>query len=453
MPGLYIYTPEQYLAENEIAYYMKRLLKAKVEAVPWITTDLKHKQPDAVVNACTKSVSILTGRPGTGKTTTARMIVKSLVKAGLRGLVIAPTGKAAKRADEVVNKGISFVDKITCSTAHTGLEYDGRLGGFAYNRTRKLPFDFVLMDEFSMGGAVIQRDVLEAIQPGKTRLIYCGDPYQLPSVDPGNVAHDMIASGVIPMVELDVVLRTGANSGITYNANRILLGQELGKTDPTTGEDFKDFFFVPKRTELETRDVLIKWICQDLPAKRKFDSLADIQLMCPGKNGVVGTKNMNSVLRSELNRTVGRELYGFKVGDKVLNKRNNKKLNIVNGDIGYVKQVVQGQSGSHIEIDFGGTSGPHQNGLTPMRGEEMDKVVLAYATTVHSSQGSEFPVAILPTHRCHTMLLTRNLIYTGLTRGQQLGMFVGEPDALLCGIKNTSSIDRYTRLCELLRAA
>lgn len=446
-----IYRPDMFLAENELAFFMGKLLNSRVEHIPWKTDGLLHKQPEAVINACTKSVSILTGPPGTGKTTTLQQIVKSFDAAGLSGIVCCPTGKAAKRADEVINVGRNFVNRIQCSTTHSALEYDGMSMSFGYNRSNRFRWDYVLMDEFSMQECMIMRDFIEAINPGKTRVVFCGDQYQLPSVGPGNVARDMIESNVIPAIELDVVLRTGPNSGITYNANRILRGQDICKSNLDTGDVFSDFFMVP-RDEQSTQKSILQWVCEDIPKKRGLDPLRDIQVMAPGKNGLVGTKLMNELLRAALVPDKTKEtLLGFKVGDKVMNIKNKKRMNIVNGDVGFVNDVVRSESGSHITVDFGGMAGPNQNGITDLNVEDAGDIRLAFCTTIHKLQGSETPVAIIPVHTCHTMLLTRNLVYTGITRAKLLGMFVGDGTALKGAIKNTSSTQRRTRLKELLR--
>lgn len=451
---LILYPPNLYLAERELAFFLTKILAAKVPAIEPLTTGLKHKQPVAVVNSCTQSLSILTGPPGTGKTTTLKMIVESFLKVGLKILIVSPTGKAAKRANEVVNSGRSFVSSIPCRTVHSALEYDAQSGGFVYNRFHYLPFDVVIMDEFSMADVELMRDFLEAIRPGKTRVVLCGDQYQLPSVGPGNVSRDLISIRQIPQVELDVVLRTGENSGITYNANRILRGQDISKQD-NEGTLFTDFFFVGRESEEETVKSIIKWVKEDLPGKRGFNSIRDIQVMTPGKNGIVGRKNLNKVLRDALNppqiNAAGKAVGGFRVGDKVINTKNDKKLYLVNGDMGFVKEVVNGQGGTHLTIDFGPNTGPDLTGMVSFKGDMLERIQFAFAQTVHKSQGSEFPVEILPIHACHTRLLTRNLVYTGLTRGKQLGMLVGSLQVFGKAVRNTVSQRRQTGLVEAIR--
>ena len=455
MLDFHIYTPEMYVAENELAFLLARLVSTKCEKIDPVTDGLLHKQPDAVVNACSNRISILTGPPGTGKTTTTKRIVDSFNKAGLRGCVVAPSGKAAKRADTVINEGKNFVNKLQSSTTHSCLEYDGQSQSFNFNRKNKLKYDYIIMDEFPMQELTIMRDFVEAVSHSDSRIVFSGDPYQLPSVGPGSVGRDMISSFVIPSVELDVVLRTGVNSGITYNANRILRGLEISKTDPESGENFKDFMQVPRTIEKAQADI-IKWITEDIPSKRGFDPLKDIQLLCPGKNSEIGTKVMNLKLRDVLNNSSGNSkgtLAGFRVGDKVINKRNNKRLNIVNGDVGFVKDIVKGQSGTHAVIDFGGTSGPRNDGLAEMNSEVATEVLrLAYALTVHAFQGSESPVCIMPTFSCHTILMTRNLIYTGLTRAKDLGMLVGDYSVLKKAINNTRPDTRKSRLSQRIRS-
>jgi exodeoxyribonuclease V alpha subunit len=447
-----LYTLPLFLAEKEAAYFFVKLLKAKVEKINPEIESLKYKQPLAVENACNESVSIITGPPGTGKTTTLRKVIDSFIKAGLTGRVFSPTGKAAKRADEVINSGRSFVDAVKCSTVHAGLQWEGASQSFAFNRLNRLKDDYIVLDEFPMQDAENFRDLVEAIKPGKTRLVLCGDPYQLPSVGPGNVARDLLSTGKIPTVALDVILRTGENSGITYNANRIFNGLDVCKTDPVSGKDFKDFFFVARKNEDATCKSIIQYITEDLPQKRNFNPLQDIQLMCPGKISFCGTKNMNRALREVLVPTKTTQVGGFQIGDKLIHLRNDRARNLVNGDVGFVEDVIKGERGGHLVINFGPRTGPNQDGIAEFRGEQLQKLQLAFALTVHKSQGSEFPVAILPIHTCHTILLTRNLVYTGLTRGKQLGLFVGDIEALRRAIWNNRSEQRMTGLPEYITA-
>ena len=447
-----LYSPEMFVAENELAFLLARLCHSKVDPIEAKVDGLKHKQPEAVVNACTNRVSILTGPPGTGKTTTLKRIVDSYQSAGLLGAVVGPTGKASKRADEVINEGRGFVHKLKCSTTHSALEYDFNADKFRFNRKNLLKYDYIIMDEFPMQELMTMRDLMEAINHKTTRVVFSGDQYQLPSVGPGNVGRDMIGSRVIPAVELDVVLRTGPSSGITYNANRILRGLSIEKTDPTSMELFTDFFFVEK-TDDSAAAAIIKWISQDIPSKRGLDPLKDIQLLCPGKNGSTGTKVMNDKLRDVLNpaKPHQKTVAGFRVNDKVINNTNNKRLNIVNGDVGFIRDIIKCETGSHLLIDFGGTSGPDNDGTVKIGGESLQALKLAYSLTVHKSQGSEFPVSIMPIFKTHIRLLTRNLVYTGLTRARQLGLLTGDINALKMAIKNTQPDKRVTRLSERIR--
>lgn len=448
--SLNIYRPDYFVAEREVAFFLSKCVKAKCKKITPLTDNLKHRQPQAVEAACTYPVSILTGPAGTGKTTTLKQIVNSFIAAGLRGIIVGPTGKAAVRADAVVNQDRPFTQKIKCSTVHSALQWSMMERSFAYNRNRRWPYDYVIFEEFSMYDIEIMRDGLEAICPGRMRIVFCGDQYQLPSVGPGNVSRDLIECGRIPATELDVVLRTGENSGITYNANLILKGQEIQKVDPSSGKEFKDFFMVGKSKEQDTVDAILRWVATEIPAKRNIKS-DDIQVIAAGKDGLSGVKNLNRVLREELNRNTTPAFHGFKLGDKVINIRNLKPLNIVNGSVGFVRDTVHGDTGSHIVIDFGPGCGPNVNGLVDFKTTET--IELAFALTVHKCQGSEFPVVITPLHRAHMRLMTRPLIYTDITRAQLMAIAIGDYEVLRHAIRNVSDMKRRTNLVRLLQLA
>jgi exodeoxyribonuclease V alpha subunit len=444
-----IYKKRYRIDEGKLAYLIARHVNQAVDKITPVTDGLVHKQPEAVENACSNSISILTGPPGTGKTTTSRQIVNSFLKAGMRVALVAPTGKASKRADEVINEGRQ--EKIKCRTTHSFLEFNKSTGGFTYNIKNKIEdYDALLMDEFSMQDLQTMSSFLEAVSIGKTRVVFIGDQYQLPSVGPGNVAKDLIKCGKIKKIELDVVMRTGKDSGITYNANRILRGLDIETIDPKTGEKFTDFFFVESGIEKDTVEKIKKWICEDIPNKRSMSPLTDVQLMCPGRNSVVGVKNANEELRQSLNKMIGSKesFCGFKVGDKVINKKNNIKINIVNGDIGYVKDIENSGGRKLLVVNFGPNTGAELDGIVKLTAQEVEyqRIALAYATTIHASQGSETPIGIVPIHPCHSILLTRNLVYTGLTRAKQMAILVGKIDTMRMAIKNTSPLNRTTRL-------
>jgi exodeoxyribonuclease V alpha subunit len=398
--------------------------------------------------ACTQPLSILRGRPGTGKTTTLRQIVESFDNAGLSGAIFAPTGKARKRADEVVNDPGKkpFKNAPECKTIHRGLEYSPTDGGFKFGPRKNLDYDYVILDEFSMAGLSIAKSLFSAINPKKTRVILCGDPNQLPSVDSGNVMHDLIMSRAIPDTNLNYLFRQGADSGIAYNAGRILNGEDLAKTDPKTGELFNDFYFVEKRDPELARDYIINCVSESIPENRNLKH-ADIQVLSPGKKSEVGTVALNDGLRDRINPGKGGGYRGLRVGDRVINRKNNYELEIVNGDVGTV--ISTGNHG--LTINFGPGAGPEGDGLVELNADNAESVYLAYAFTVHSSQGSEFPVCVIPLFKAHYRLLFRNMLYTGATRPKQLTLLVGDPLALKLCI-DTSVVDkRSTGLQGLLR--
>lgn len=444
----YFYLPKYFAAERELSAYVKRMKKASCQQITPITTGLEGLQCAAVEQACSSPISLLYGKPGTGKTTTMRRIVQSFDMAGMTGIIMAPAAKAAKRAAEVLDTGyFGWSSKPECVTTYRGLEYNGGIGTFMRNYKRPLDVDYVILEETGMLGCLNACDVLSAIDPKKTRIILSGDPYQLPSVEAGNVFYDLITSDFVPKVELEKIHRTGPKSGIAINAARMLQGILPLKNHPDTGEPFDDCFFVPRESEEDTLKTILEYITEKIPAKRGVDRLSGIQSLAPGKKSTCGTDSLNKELRAILNPSGRLGVRQFRCGDKVINRRNNYSLGIVNGDVGLIKDI----SASGMTVDFGLGAGLDGCGIVEIQGDSLDAIHLAYSYTVHSSQGSEYPVVLMPIHRCHWKLLFQNLLYTGWTRAKQLTIFLGDIDAFRYGIQNRVTEKRKTGLKSLLR--
>lgn len=442
------YLPNYFAAEHEVAAYIARLVRRPCQSIEPVTDGLSHKQPDAVAMACTNSLSILHGPPGTGKTTTLRCIVQSFQNAGLSILGLSPTGKAGKRMDEVINKDCS--NKIDCMTVHRGMKYNPGINAFGINRFQPFDYDVLIMDEWSMLGCLLSCNFLSSVNPKRTRILFCGDPWQLPSVEPGNIAKDMVMSGVLPMTELDFVFRTGKNSGIAYNAQRILRGEDIVKIDPRTGETFKDCFFVPTKSAEETFNWILDNVSKKIPKARSIDSVADIQCLSPGKKGTVGTENVNKELRELLNPLATghcKTFKGFRKGDRVINRKNNYQYGIVNGDIGFISGIDDGS----VTVSFGPGAGVDGTGIVEIDESDFENIYLSYCNTVHTSQGSEYNTTVTPIHRCHHRLLSRELVYTAWTRARQLTVFVGDPGAFAYALSNNVTSKRNTNLQLILK--
>lgn len=446
------YLRRYFVAEQELAARAIRLFKRNVDKITPIIDDLKCDQPKAVEMACTSGFSLLHGLPGSGKTTVMRRCIQSYDAAGMKGVILCPTGKAAKRADEVLSTGnCQFKNRPKCLTIHRGLEWSPQEGRFLRGPENYLDADYVWMDEGSMAGLMIANSLFGAIDPERTRLNISGDPYQLPSVDPGNVLHDFINCRVIPAVELTHVFRQGANSGISFNASRILNGDLPVHTDPRTSEKFTDFFFTPSDDLEKTAARIVEFVVEKIPQKTGLNPLTEIQTLSPGKKSAVGTDELNKRLRDALNPAKKDQpsWRGFRVGDRVINRKNIFTLGIVNGDVGTVKEL--GKSG--MLVDFGLGAGNDGKGLVEIESEAGDNIYLSFCFTIHSSQGSEFPCVVMPLHKTHYQLLYRNLVYTGWTRARQFCYTLGEFDALSTAISNPVTEKRQTGLQALLRRA
>lgn len=441
------YLPSVYANECELAEYIKTLSRQGCQKIePYYGTGdtaLKSLQPQAVDLACNSSFSILRGGPGTGKTTTTRRIVESFDRAGMRGVILCPTGKAAKRAGEVINdrREARLKNAPPCLTCHAGLGWSH--DGFQHNKENPLDVDYVGIDEGSMLGLTIANATFSAIDPNRTRVFMVGDTNQLPSVDPGNVMHDIVMSGVAPETNLTEIFRQGKDSGIAYNADRMMKGEKLSKIDPRTGDKFDDFFFVPTDSPEISHDKIVDYVANKVQLKG-YDRIKDVQVLSPGKKSACGTNRLNQSLQAKLNPSAksSQKWRGFAKGDKVINRQNNWNLEIVNGDVGTVKEV--GKNG--VTVDFGAGCGKDLSGIVSIGNNDRVSLHLAYAFTVHSSQGSEFPFVIIPVHRTHTMLLYRNMLYTGLTRAKKIVILLGEPEALVRCINNTVVDKRQTGL-------
>jgi len=397
---------------------------------------LAPRQVEAVQTALSHRVSILTGGPGTGKTTTIRAILRLLSARGKRVLLAAPTGRAAKRIAETTGHEAKTIHRLLEVSPSEGFR-------FKRNADNPLEADMLIVDEVSMIDLLLMNHLLKAIGPG-THLLLVGDADQLPSVGPGNVLRDLIAAGVIPTVRLSVIFRQAQNSTIITNAHRINRGEF-----PLFPKDRTDFYFFGKADPDEVAPLLVDIVARRIPRKFGAHPIADIQVLCPMHRGSAGVANLNSLLQAELNPPhpakgeyrAGSRLY--RAGDKVLQLRNNYDKDVFNGDVGMIEAIDLEEGIATIRFD----GRPVEYDLS-----DLDEVMPAYAMSVHKSQGSEYPIVVMPVVMQHYMMLQRNLLYTAITRARQRVVLVGTRKAIAMAVRNNRVDRRWSGLARRLQA-
>lgn len=383
----------------------------------------------AIRQAVTSKVMVLTGGPGTGKTTTTQGIIAALKKAGLRVLLAAPTGRAAKRMSEATG--------MEAKTIHRLLEYNPQ-DGYKRNDENPLEGDALIVDECSMIDILLMNNLLKAVPVGM-RLVFVGDIDQLPSVGAGNVLRDIIDSQRIPVVRLVRIFRQAQKSRIVMNAHTINQGRF---PDTSNGRD-TDFFFMREDDPERAAETIVRLVKERLPRAYR-ESPDRIQVLTPMQRGVVGAANLNLLLQQALNPSgpsLGRGGYTYRQGDRVMQLRNNYAKEVFNGDLGYIREVDT--EDRMLTVDFDGKKVEYD--VT-----ELDELTLAYATTIHKAQGSEYPIVVMPVLMTHYVMLQRNLIYTGITRAKKICVLLGAAKALAYAVRNVSVLKRNTRLKERL---
>lgn len=383
----------------------------------------------AIRQAVTSKVMVLTGGPGTGKTTTTQGIIAALKKAGLRVLLAAPTGRAAKRMSEATG--------MEAKTIHRLLEYNPQ-DGYKRNDENPLEGDALIVDECSMIDILLMNNLLKAVPVGM-RLVFVGDIDQLPSVGAGNVLRDIIDSQRIPVVRLVRIFRQAQKSRIVMNAHTINQGRF---PDTSNGRD-TDFFFMREDDPERAAETIVRLVKERLPRAYR-ESPDRIQVLTPMQRGVVGAANLNLLLQQALNPSgpsLNRGGYTYRQGDRVMQQRNNYDKDVFNGDLGYIREVDTEER--TLKVDFDGKWVEYD--VT-----ELDELTLAYATTIHKAQGSEYPIVVMPVLMTHFVMLQRNLIYTGITRAKKICVLLGAAKALAYAVRNVSVLKRNTRLKERL---
>ena len=383
----------------------------------------------AIRQAVTSKVMVLTGGPGTGKTTTTQGIIAALKKAGLRVLLAAPTGRAAKRMSEATG--------MEAKTIHRLLEYNPQ-DGYKRNDENPLEGDALIVDECSMIDILLMNNLLKAVPVGM-RLVFVGDIDQLPSVGAGNVLRDIIDSQRIPVVRLVRIFRQAQKSRIVMNAHTINQGRF---PDTSNGRD-TDFFFMREDDPERAAETIVRLVKERLPRAYR-ESPDRIQVLTPMQRGVVGAANLNLLLQQALNPSgpsLGRGGYTYRQGDRVMQLCNNYAKDVFNGDLGYIREVDT--EDRMLTVDFDGKKVEYD--VT-----ELDELTLAYATTIHKAQGSEYPIVVMPVLMTHFVMLQRNLIYTGITRAKKICVLIGAMKALAYAVRNVSVLKRNTSLRERL---
>ena len=439
----YVFLAGYFFSEKGIASSLGRIRNAgrnirpiRVEkAIDWVqdqlTIRLADKQKEAVKAALSEKILVITGGPGTGKTTIINAIIKIYSRLQPNILLAAPTGRAAKKMSEA-----TF---MPAKTIHRLLRFSLKKRGFEKNEDNPLHCDLLIVDEVSMIDTYLMHHLLKAV-PDSSILILVGDVNQLPSVGAGNILGDIISSGLFPVVQLDTIFRQARRSRIIVNAHRI----NKGYFPDISRDENSDFFFIEKEEPEDAVNVIVELVQHRVQKKFGFDPVNDIQVLTPMHKGIAGASNLNQVLRNTLNpgkNGVQRGISEFCEGDKVMQIRNNYDKTVFNGDIGRICRIDFDNQA--VTISFGSREVEYEF-------SSLDEIVHAYAVSIHKSQGSEYPVVILPVLTQHYVLLQRNLIYTAVTRGRKLVIVVGSKKALAIAVNRVDSEKRYTALQERL---
>ena len=436
-----IYLPPFYHSERGTAKKLLALLQDQTPTLFGLKADIKaiekvsgieydEVQIAAIKQAVRSKVMVLTGGPGTGKTTTTQGIIAAYKTAGMRILLAAPTGRASKRMSEATG--------MEAKTIHRLLEFNPQ-DGYKRNEENPLEGDALIVDECSMIDIILMYNLMKAI-PENMRLVLVGDIDQLPSVGAGNVLRDIIDSEKIPVVRLTRIFRQAQSSRIVMSAHAI----NQGRYPDTSNGKQTDFFFIKNEEPEQVAEEIVKLVKHRLP-KAYNQPLNNIQVLTPMQRSVVGANNLNMMLQQALNTSnlgISRGGTTYKLGDRVMQVRNNYDKNVFNGDIGIVEQVSMEDRTLFVRFD---------DNLVEYEASELDEVTLAYATTIHKAQGSEYPIVVIPVLMTHFVMLQRNLIYTGITRAKKICVLIGQPKALAYAIRNLTVTKRNTKLKERLR--
>jgi exodeoxyribonuclease V alpha subunit len=429
---LYYFRAERNIEHKISALYggHSELTEKELNSVRLKSSHYSHEQLEAIRNSLIHKILILTGGPGTGKTTALKGIIDSYKYLNKKIMLAAPTGRAAKRMSEVIG--------FEAKTIHRLLEYNPQDQLFARDEDNPLEADLLVIDEVSMIDTLLMNSLINAVTPNTT-LVLVGDVDQLPSVGPGNILHDLIKSDKIPTAMLTKIFRQAEESKIVVNAHKI----NRGEFPALQNNETSDFFFIQEANNSLIPDMIVELCTQRLPSKYGFDPMKDIQVLTPMYKGEAGADNLNSLLQSALNQnevliTRGRKSY--KIGDKVMQLRNNYEKDVFNGDIGLINSIDT--EDQKLEIVFNGKRVSYDF-------LDLDDITLAYAITVHKSQGSEYPCVILPITTSHYIMLQRNLLYTAVTRASRMMIIAGSKQALQIAVANKKSRKRYTSLFSL----
>jgi exodeoxyribonuclease V alpha subunit len=441
-----VYLKRFHVSETGIAQHLTRLISSpksirKIDAdkaVQWVQgkigLSLAPRQIEAVMTASQEKVMVITGGPGTGKTTIINALIRIYRQLGAKIFLAAPTGRASKRMTEATG--------YPARTIHRMLEFNPQNMGFQRDQDHPLEVDVLILDETSMIDTTLMYHLLKAL-PSQATLIMVGDVNQLPSVGPGNVLKDVISSGRVPVVELKDIFRQAGHSRIVVNAHRINTG--LMPELSTKKGHLEDFYFIEQDEPEQALSTVMELVCERIPKRFGFDPVEQIQVLAPMHKGLLGTESLNLNLQEALNPSkeeLSRGGRTFRLKDKVMQVRNNYEKEVFNGDIGKITSIdLESQE---VIVTYEGI---------PVRYEtsELDEIILAYAISVHKSQGSEYPAVIVPILPQHHLLLQRNLIYTAVTRAKKLVVVVGSKKALATGIGNDRIMRRCTYLSERLK--